>query len=197
MESFKNRFVTTKTLYNALYSKYQDTWLDVMPLTLWMNIKSNFGVNASDEVKEKIMALQTFLKTDGFFTSPVGFEKIVTAFNGKINNMSIIVAASPFEIAWAIHEAKAVKSFADEDFDDDVIGYVIASCKTNGFVIYPPQFKAMQPQYPRKSLEASIVKAFAMKTSPFAGDKWDPLQRQKDLLEAVEIYINLRIEKGT
>ena len=194
MDTFKNKDTRVGTLYNILYKKYGDDWLEFSPLSLWMDIKSDFKVNPSDEIKEKIMAMQTYLTGDHFFNSPVGFEKMILAFNGKVNNMRVVEMATPFEIAYGLKEAKTLKTYEPDDFDDDIIAYVTGSCKYAGFVLYPPEFKFMEPEYPRLSLEGKIKESYDKKVK-FTG-KWDPLKRQNDLLDAVQIYIEEKIKKG-
>jgi len=150
--------------YRDLFDRtFERQWIEWEPETLRMEIPRTWGVHPIEEVFEKIMALQTFLRTDLFWDDVIAFENIVLAFNDLFVDPDLVQQALPREIAFGVVVANRLNT--KSDFVQDIVEYIRASHREEGILVYHPELKMFQPEYSddfRKGIAARVQELMAV-----------------------------------
>lgn len=142
---FLERHVLPRTLMEVLSAGFGRAWLEWEHETIRAEIVKTWGVEPSDLVFEKVMALQTLLKTDLFWDEILPFENTVLAFNGLPFDFDLIKACQPREIAYGVVAAVDLRDKGD--FVPDIVEYVRACHREYGVLVFHPVLASMQPSY--------------------------------------------------
>jgi hypothetical protein len=142
---FLERHVLPRTLMEVLSAGLGRGWLEWEHETIRAEIVKTLGVEPIEAVFEKIMALQTLLKTDLFWDDALIFENTVLAFNGLPFDFDLIKTCQPREIAYGVVAAIDLRD--KSDFVPDVAEYVRACHREYGVLVFHPVLASMQPQY--------------------------------------------------
>lgn len=142
---FAQSKVLPRTLVEVLAAGLGRGWLDWEPETIRAEIKRVWGVDPFESVFQKILALQTFLKTELFWDDVLVFENISHAFNGRLVDFNVVKATLPRELALAVTLAVDLRD--KTDFIEDVKEYVRACHREYGVLVYHPILGFAQPVY--------------------------------------------------
>jgi len=185
--------------YRDLFDRtFGRQWIEWEPETLRMEIPKTWGVHPIEEVFEKIMALQTFIRTDLFWDDAVAFENIVLAFNDLFVDPDLIQQALPREIAFGIAVAKRLNE--KSDFVQDIVEYIRASHREEGILVYHPELKVFQPEYHddfRRDTAARVQELVAEGSgTPAEINEEDPVQVQFAKTMDCTLYVMDKMERS-
>jgi hypothetical protein len=124
-------------IYLMLNDHYGREWWDWEPETLWHHLQEDHATEATPEIKNIVMALQTVLKTNYPFEMWHVFEKVNHAFNLNMVDFATLQPAELDEAAWTISLLQRIRP--KTEFEDDIWGYIAAVAKESGVVYLPPQ----------------------------------------------------------
>jgi len=196
---FRERFIPPHVYRRILFGKYDGAWLEWDPQTLWLEIQDDFGVEVSDEVRDKINALRTFFMTREFWDDYAVFEKIILAFNDRYVDVENIQVCLPEELGYGLTVANAI---AVRSFSREVAAYVQGCCHQAGLLVYHRSFAFAQPPYSGelKDLAQEVrkvwdIERFTQLSIP-EHQQHDPVMVQVGKLHDIEVYIRERLAKG-
>jgi hypothetical protein len=112
---------------------YGFDWTEWDPNVLLRFTEIQFG-ELDPTTREKIMALSVALTTDAPWESPDAFENTCLAFCNQIPKWGIWEPLDTYEMAFGMGVLDAIR---DEDYDDDVLGYMAAVLLRNGVIAVP------------------------------------------------------------
>jgi hypothetical protein len=118
----------------ALEEKWKDEWFDWEPETIIQTFHAE-GISIGNINLSKMFAIRSILKTDEFFNNPRSFEKVVIAFSGRIVDWGYVQEVSVSEMNSVV--ALIERYIREDDFSDDVSGYIAARAVNEGFVKLP------------------------------------------------------------
>jgi hypothetical protein len=183
---FTSPKVAPSYLGDTLSDRYNTSWLEWSPETIWQTIEQDFMTEIHPVVKEKIGAVQTLLNTDDFWREWHIFEKVCKAFNSVIPNFTMMEPCSPGEMALAVEEAAKLRKYP---FSPEVIAYVRANCLSHGMAVFPVQLMFAQGGL-QTELEKKVSGAWAeASTSPTFPVEEDEIGVQLARLNAIRHYI--------
>lgn len=129
--------ISVLKLYSILNDHYQREWWDWEPETLWHTLQADHGIEASEEVKNMIQALQVVVSTDAPFEHWHIFENVGHAFCENPVNFGALQPLELDEAAWTMKVLKTIRPKIE--FDDEICGYIAASAKSSGVVFLPAE----------------------------------------------------------
>jgi hypothetical protein len=134
------------TLYvKVLRDKFQDSWVEFEPETLWASIHNEFGIkNISAGAKAAIQAAKTLLGNLPAYTTDIrGFEAVTVGLNNFTPSFEVFEICSPQEINYAYEIANTI--IFPIKFDDNVIKYIQACFSQAGVFAYPKKLMFAEP----------------------------------------------------
>lgn len=113
-------------------------WSDWEPETIRQTVVKEAGIEPSDDVMAKIMAVKVVLaRPDRFFDDAHAFEKISVALNDQ---SPIMTAVEDVPVEWLSNAVAVVEKIAEpSDFSPQVSKYVAARLFDQGYVVAPPK----------------------------------------------------------
>ena len=184
---------------NDTKDMFEGDWLKWEPETLHREIERVLVIRPTEQVFEKIMALQTFMNTDLFWDEILVFENIVLAFGDRHVDFDLIQGCTPEELAYGVSVAQEIGKRRYGDFVRDIVMYIRACHQMAGVVVYHPALKFAQPEYsePLSALVERVEKAIGNGFSPKDPiDLDDPFQVQLAKALDVSVYVDERLIKG-
>lgn len=194
---FIREFIRPSVYRDTLDEAFGKDWLEWEPETLHREIERVFHVRPIEQVFEKIMALQTFLNTDLYWDDLMVFEDIILAFGDRHVDPDLLQGCTPEELAYGI--AVADELGREGTFVDDIKEYIRACHQMAGVVVYHPDLKWAQPDYPEplQSLVMRVERAVENGFTPGEPlDLDDPFQVQLAKTLDVSVYVDERLIKG-
>lgn len=194
---FLEKHVLPRTLMEVLSAGLGRAWLEWEPETIKAEIAKTWSVEPAGAVFEKVMALQTLLRTDLFWNEVLPFENTVLAFNGLPVDFDLIKSCQPREIAYGV--AAAVNLRDKTDFVPDIVEYVKGCHREYGVLVYHPVLATMQPSYEgfRKDIAEYVQKEIASGRPPLENlNHANPIEVQ--LLKAWDamLYVEELVQRG-
>lgn len=172
-------------------------WVEWEPETLRQEIQRTWNIDPSATVFEKVMALQTLLKTDLFWDAVLPFEKTVRAFNDLHVDPDLVQAAHPREIAFGM--AAALDLRPKKDFVKDIEEYIRACHREFGVLVYHPVAAFAQPTYEgfRKQIAGFVTRVLeAGSAPPEKIDQSNEIEVQFEKAWDVRMYVEERLQAG-
>lgn len=126
---------TPVELDHALIDRYGIEWLEWLPETLYQTIRVDFDTSISAISKDKIEAAKLLHVSDSFWRSWEVFEKVALAFNGMTPMFDRVQDLSVGQITFALMQAREIRK---EEFQDEILYYIAARAKEQGFIYLPP-----------------------------------------------------------
>lgn len=125
-------------IFKLLNSHYDHSWWDWEPETIWQTIMLDHAIEATEEVRNIIQALQVVVSTDAPFEHWHIFEKVGHAFNHNHVSFADLQPLEMDDIAatYAILHKIRPKAVCD----DEILGYIAACAKEGGLVSLPVAF---------------------------------------------------------
>jgi len=147
--SKKNMFVHHDThpilLDMILLEKYELSWFDWEPETVWRSIMKDFQTSSiSDHVKSKIQAVRTTHITDLSFTRWETFSVITQALNNNIPDFEVMRRPTISQLFTAVDMMESIRN--DVPFSEEV-GLWCAAAMIDAGVICAPQPLAFCQEY--------------------------------------------------
>jgi hypothetical protein len=131
-------------LYRLLDDRWGEKWHDWEPETIWAMLSSEEGIEATDAIKNMIMALQLITKTNQPFENWHIFEKVGQAFN--LNSVSF-GEVQPLELSEAALTIKILNAIRPKQkFEAEVHSYVAACARHAGVIFLPVEFFSPEAQ---------------------------------------------------
>lgn len=124
--------------------------LEWHPDTIVAELKSEFGVDVSEAVLDRLLIAVMIVTTDLFRRHLPSFIHAATTLSGAVWDPSVPDPAEADECAWAIAEATLLDPPADEDargqkaFSKAIVSYVAQTCRYEGLV-RPPDILKIGP----------------------------------------------------
>lgn len=106
--------------YLRLNQLFEGEWLDWE----WETITASLPNGETMDVN-KVMGLQVFLLTEGFFNIPFLFEKMVVTCTDRVATLNQFEHVTPVDIMKALKELRMIPEKEWEIFDEDVVEYIV------------------------------------------------------------------------
>ena len=166
------------------------------PETVWLELERQ-GIDLSPVNRDKLMAATALALVPAFYWDGVVFEKTALAFSDVAASPDVLEEATPAQLAWAVHEAEAVRRGHGEgpiDYEHEPIAYTAIVLHRAGFVVAPPQLEFAQVRLDAMTkdleLKKKVVDAEAASIHhPFSET---PVDVQRAYLAAVAHYVEER-----
>jgi hypothetical protein len=119
---------TSATLLNAILTRqYGEEWLAWEPLTVYLEIKSDYRVDPPSELLDRIAAIQIIMTSDAFFKRLDAFIAICTTLSTGDPSFAAFDPASVEECAWGIAEVGLLReplpfSYAIQQYLKQLLG---------------------------------------------------------------------------
>lgn len=180
---------------NEMSQKYGRDWLAWEPETLWETIRKDWSTYPNEEAKNKLMAIKVVMANESFWHEWEVFEKVCSAFNGRIPSFSIMEDLSVAELALGVQLVSKLKR---REFQDEVKAYVASDAFEEGYVLLPEPLDFAQ-EYLDKLLVGTPGESTRDKLAGLSDlhsyevtDDTNPVHVQAGLLQAVRTYIKSR-----
>lgn len=177
-------FTYTTPIMAILTDKFGTEFIEWDPVTVNIEIKESFGIDATDSLLDKIQAGSTVINTNLFHLS-------LEAFNVSCNTLNLGVAASELmlpadleDIMWGITEAKILEGdmFEETAFSHNIaryVGFLLAEAGHNR----PPSILKFA-EYDEEE-ERRLSDAFPSEDPLLFNTFWDKQQEDKEDLEKI------------
>jgi len=171
---------------------YGKEWLEWEPETLWETIRKDYQTYPNEETKNKLMAVKAVMANDYFWQEWDVFEKVCSAFNGRIPNFGNMEDLSIAELALG---AQLVSKLKKRSFKNEVQAYVASRAHEEGYVMLPEVLSFAQGYLDdlMQGTEGPVVKekllALGDPLELKVTDDTDPVHIQAGLLQAVSVYL--------
>jgi len=120
-------------------------WREWEPETIRQTLIKDAGVEPSDDVMSKIMAVKIVMRRpDVFFDNWRAMEKVSVALNHRSPMMEVI---EDVPVEWLSNAAAIVEKIAGAaDYGDETKNYVAARLYDQGYVVAPPHLRFADPR---------------------------------------------------
>jgi hypothetical protein len=135
-------------VYRLLNDNYGHSWWDWEPETLWQTFAVEHHVEADDDLKNLVQAMQVLVNTNQVHEHWHIFENAVNALNGNHVDFTVMQPPTPSDIAAAFKVINTIRP--DEEFDEEIYTYVAGVCHGEGMVYLP---QGLFPKDCQKKLE--------------------------------------------
>jgi hypothetical protein len=177
-----------------------DDWSDWEPETIRETIIKEAGVEPSDDVMSKIMAIKIVLaRPDRFFDDWHAFEKISVALNDRSPMMGTL---EEVPVEWLSNSVAIVEKVAAEgDFGPEVRKYVAARLFDQGYVVPPPKLAFASGQLSKKvnneDMQKKVILAYSNAlSSEDVPQGEDPVSIQVTRLLRNHVYVLDKLEES-
>lgn len=178
-------------------------WSDWEPETIRQTVVKEAGVEPSDDVMAKVMAVKIVLaRPDRFFDDAHAFEKISVALNDQTPIMN---AVEDVPVEWLSNAVTVVEKLAGGgDFSPEVTKYVAARLFDQGYVVAPPKLafadRELGGMVGNDDLRHKVILAYPRALNAQGldapGDADTPVEVQVRRLVRNHAYVLDRIEEG-
>ncbi len=127
---FQNAETHPLIFYLILLDKYGPIWATWDPDSVWLAIEKDYNTSIAAVTKEKINALLTILRVDGFWQEWDVFEKVTHALNNNIVRFDIIQPPTLGQMFNAVHIVKRLRP--KMKFEEEVARYVAGVADLEG-----------------------------------------------------------------
>lgn len=128
------------TLLVMFLDTYGTEALEWDPITIQMEVESDFGVDLPAVNYEKLMTAISLLITDGFYSSPPDFTRACVVLSGHQPMPELLLLPDAADVAWGITEAMLI-SPSDEanenPFSKEITAYIGQVLDSEG-ILNPP-----------------------------------------------------------
>lgn len=125
------------TVYNlGLIRQYGGQFYNWEPYTLWLEIQDDYGVEPSEEVKDKIQALTAINVINTVYTDCSVFRSVALALNDNDPQFDISGGLDVHEVAWAIDEIRRNANYS-HPWGNEVKNFIIICLKFEEFLKVP------------------------------------------------------------
>ena len=188
------KLVPILALNSKLNEKYNRTWWNWEPETLWKMIPTDFGIQLTRELKDSIQALQILYSTHFAHENWNVFENVGHAFNDNTVLFGTLQPLELDEVAWALKIINTIRP--NEEFDPEVLTYIAACAKQSGVVYLPTDLYPKGSQVILDSLNNDLelkkeVETSYPKIEEFSDKKYSetPLGVQLGRLKEIREYV--------
>jgi len=123
---------TSATLINAIIKRqYGEEVYLWDPLTVFLELKTDFRVDPISEVTDKIGAIQVIMSTDAFFNRLDAFIAICNTLNTGDPYFTAFDPATLEEVAWAMAEISLIRNM--QPFSYPIKQYIKQLLKSDGY----------------------------------------------------------------
>lgn len=127
------------TVYHlGLIKAYGTDIYEWEPETLWLELKDDYGVEPSEEVKDKIQAVLSVNQIDAFSKDCIPFRSVILALNNTDPQFEYATPIDPAEIAWGLAEISRNCNYQPE-YSDDVKEFVSLCLAGNHYLGVPSE----------------------------------------------------------
>jgi hypothetical protein len=133
----KEAGLTPLKLLGYLNDHHALAWWDWEPETLWQTLAVEHGIEATDDVKNMVMALQNVVTTNAAFEHWHIFEKVGHAFFRNPLDFHVVQPMEPDQAAGALKILHTIRP--QEEFSPEIWTYVSSCCHSAGLVYLPPE----------------------------------------------------------
>lgn len=180
------------TIAKSLLDEW-DGWLEWEPETIEDELRL-LG-QSNEDLLDKVLAIQTLLVNDDFFTEAIVLEKVVLALCGTHVISTTVQDPTPAELNYGVTTAKSVRKLAKRsltEFDDDVLKYIAGVLWYNGFVLCPAALADAQPYLDRVNPQEDLKTKVRNKWSSLKPESLKSLELSED--SAVDVQISRLLE---
>ena len=185
-------------IYAHLNQRYKRSWWDWEPETLWKTLAIDLDVEADDDLKNTVQALQLILNTNAAHENWHIFEKVGQAFNQNVVDFGTLQPLELNEIAFTHRVLERIRP--EQNYEPEVCGYIAAAAKEAGVVyLYPKLFpETCQPFLDENlgnnmELKAEVEKYMQDKDWPYpAKHLKPPLIIQALRMKEIQEYVDER-----
>lgn len=150
-EDFQKEGIPASAYHFALVKAFGSDIYGWEPQTLWLEIEDEFGVEPSEEVKDKIQAIIAVNAIDSVFSDAATFRSIALALNGEDPEFEAAGGLEVHEIAWALEEIKRNVNYKGK-FGEEVKRFIQVALEEENFLTVPEEI-SKYVKLPRYSLE--------------------------------------------
>ena len=133
-EALMNPDTLTTVLNAILKSMYGDDFYDWDIVTIYLELRADFGVEVPQEIVDKIGALQMFMTTDAFFKRIEGFHSACNTLATGTPFFTVFDPVTTEEAAWAVTEVAFNRDMLP--FSHAVRSYLKEILKRDGYDVY-------------------------------------------------------------
>lgn len=116
------------------------------PQTIHMELSQALGVSLPKPAFDRLMAAVSILTTDAFYNDVKRFIQICNILSHDEFSPYVFDPADSLECAWGVVEATLIEP-SEYGFSEEIIGYMDAVLKEEGFIVPPRVLKPLLPDY--------------------------------------------------
>lgn len=116
------------------------------PQTVHMELSQAIGISLPKAAFDRLMAAVTVLTTDAFYNDVKRFVQICNILSHDEFSPYMFDPADSAECAWGVVEAMLIEP-AEEGFSEEILGYMEAVLKQEGFISPPGVLQPLLPNY--------------------------------------------------
>ena len=150
---------TSATLINAILTRqYGEEWLNWDPLTVYLEIKSDYKIDPPAEILDRLAAIQVIKTSDAFFKRLDAFIAICTTLSSGDPYFAAFDPASVEEVAWGISEVALLRDMLP--FSYAIRYYIKQILRDDGYTEanYPESIKmAFDPTPTSKEVKKAML----------------------------------------
>lgn len=118
-------------LYTILVNQYGEDWLEWDPVTIYLELREDFGAEPSSETMDRLSALLIALTTGEFFARFEAFAAVIHAFCEGAPSFSMFDPVEPEEIGWTVIELSLIRDLLP--FGYSVREYIKTALHADGY----------------------------------------------------------------
>jgi len=186
-------------LAKALHSQYGNDWLEWDPITIWAEVKDDFGIDLSEEHKNAIMALRTCMGVVAPWKEWYPFVRVVDALNGDLASIEYVAPPSIADLAYAVDLMTRLKP--DIQFSDEVRRMMaitlwdhgVCWAPVNGLGRFVNDYLLEYQKTPEQRLFLSfLAKDYLADDGYDAMDDYDAVRMHTIKLKSMDIYVTMK-----
>ena len=130
-QALQNPETCASVVHAIILGKYGEEAYAWDPLTVYLELLADYGVDCASEVTDRWSAIQVIMTTDAFFKRPEAFFGICNSLNDGEPAFDVFSPVSVEEAAWAITECSLQRELLP--FSYAVRGYLRQILKADGY----------------------------------------------------------------
>jgi len=172
----------TSSALTLLADRFGTEFIEWDPLTISMELNTEFGIEASQDLLDKIQAGCSLYTSNLFFLSLEAFNTICNSLNFGVSTGEMFLPADLDDVLWGVTEAAVIlgpEDFKAETFSHNIASYVGALLEEAG-IMRPPAGLAFAEYSEDPDLRSEDV---------FEGDEslrmayWKNQEQEKEMLD--------------